>query len=90
MPTIAEAGLPGYEVNVWYGLFVPRGTPARMISKIAYDTNRVLKSAEIRERFAGQGVDAAETTPEEFKSYFQSDVRKWAKVVKATGVSVDR
>jgi tripartite-type tricarboxylate transporter receptor subunit TctC len=89
VPTIAEAGVPGYEVNVWYGLFAPRGTPKHIVSTIASEVNRVLKTPEIQERFAAQGVEAAETTPDQFKIYFQSDIRKWANVVKAAGVHVD-
>jgi tripartite-type tricarboxylate transporter receptor subunit TctC len=89
VPTIAEAGLPGFEVNVWYGLFGPRGTPANIRAKIASDVSALLKTAEMRERFTALGVDAEPTGPAEFSAYFRNDVEKWRKVVKAAGVSAD-
>lgn len=89
VPTIAEAGVPGFEVNVWYGLFAPRGTPPKLVARIAADVARILKSAETRERYAGLGADAEGTTPAEFTRYFRGDVEKWAKVVKAAKVSAE-
>jgi tripartite-type tricarboxylate transporter receptor subunit TctC len=89
VPTIAEAGIPGFEVNVWYGLFAPRGTPAKVVSKIATDVSRLLKTPEMRERLTGLGVDAEGTTPQEFKAYFRADLEKWRKVVQAAAVSAD-
>jgi len=89
VPTMIEAGVPGYEVNVWYGLFAPRGTPAAVIEKISTDYNRQLKVAEFQERMTGLGVDAAGNTPAEFKAMFAEEVTKWAKVVKAAHVALD-
>jgi tripartite-type tricarboxylate transporter receptor subunit TctC len=83
----SEAGLPGFEVNVWYGLFVPRGTPAIIVDKIAADVNQLLKTPEMRERLTALGAEG--TTPAEFQAYFRSDMDKWRKVVKASGVSGD-
>ncbi len=89
VPTIAEAGVPGFEVNVWYGLFVPRGTPPKIIEKISADVSRIVKTPEMRERFAGLGADSEGTTPAEFSRYFRADVAKWTKVVKAAKLSSD-
>ncbi len=89
VPAIAEAGVPGFEVNVWYGLFAPRGTSPKIIAKISADVSRIVKAPEMRERLAGLGADAEGTTPEAFKNYFRADVEKWAKVVKAAKVSAD-
>jgi len=89
VPTMIEAGVPGYEVNVWYGLFAPRGTPQQVVARIAADVNRQLKSPEMQERFAGLGVDAAGTTPAEFGVLFRTEVEMWAKVVKAANVRLD-
>jgi tripartite-type tricarboxylate transporter receptor subunit TctC len=89
VPTISEAGLPGFEVNVWYGLFAPRGTAPKVIDKIASDVNRLLNTPEMRERFTALGVEAEGTTPAEFKAYFRDDMEKWRKVVRAAGVSAD-
>jgi len=81
--TIAEAGVPGFEVNVWYGLFAPRGTPQKIVVKIAADVSRIVKTPEMRERFAGLGADSEGTTPAAFRNYFRGDVEKWAKVIRA-------
>jgi tripartite-type tricarboxylate transporter receptor subunit TctC len=89
VPTIAEAGVPGFEVNVWYGLFAPRGTPQHIVAKISADVSRVVKTAEMRERFAGLGADAEGTTPAEFRNYFRGDIAKWSKVVKAAKLSAE-
>jgi tripartite-type tricarboxylate transporter receptor subunit TctC len=89
VPTMVEAGVPGYVVNVWYGLFAPRGTPAAVIEKISADYNRQLKVPEFQERMTGLGVDAAGNTPAEFKAMFAEEVTKWAKVVKAAKVVLD-
>jgi tripartite-type tricarboxylate transporter receptor subunit TctC len=89
VPTMVEAGVPGYEVNVWYGLFAPRGTPPAVIEKISADYNRQLKAPEFQERMRGLGVDAAGSTPAEFKAFFAEEVAKWAKVVKAAKVALD-
>lgn len=89
VPPIAEAGVPGFEVNVWYGLFAPRGTPRAIIEKISADVSRIVKAAETRERFAGLGADSEGTTPAAFATYFRSDVEKWAKVVKSARLAAD-
>lgn len=89
VPTIAEAGLPGFEVNVWYGLFAPRATPPRTVERIAADVTALLRTGEMRERFAALGVDAEGGTPEAFKVYFVNDIERWRKVVRAAGVQGD-
>ena len=87
VPTIAEAALPGFEVNVWYGLFAPRGTPPRVVEKIASDVGKLLKNPETRERFSGLGVEAEGGDTAHFKTYFRNDLEKWRKVVRTAGVS---
>jgi len=89
VPTIAEAGVPGFEVNIWYGLFAPRGTPQKIVGKISADVSRIVRTPETRERFAGLGAESEGTTPAEFSKYFRGDVEKWAKVVKAAKISAD-
>jgi tripartite-type tricarboxylate transporter receptor subunit TctC len=89
VPTMVEAGVPGYVVNVWYGIFAPRGTPAAVVEKISADYNRQLKSADFQKRMTGLGVDAAGNTPAEFKAMFAEEVEKWAKVVKAAKIALD-
>ncbi len=89
VPTIAEAGVPGFEVNIWYGLFAPRGTPQHIVAKMAADVSRIVKTPETRERFAGLGAESEGTTPAEFQTYFRADVAKWTKVVRAAKVSAE-
>jgi tripartite-type tricarboxylate transporter receptor subunit TctC len=89
VPTMIEAGVPGYEVNVWYGLFAPRGTPKDVVAKIAADVTRQLKSPDFQERLTALGVDAAGGTPAEFKALFAREVETWAKVVKAAKITLD-
>jgi len=87
--TMMEAGVPGYEVNVWYGLFAPAGTPKNVVARIAADVDRQLKSREFQERLTALGVDAAGGTPAEFKALFTREVETWAKVVKAARITLD-
>jgi len=89
VPTIAEAGVPGYEVSLWYGLLAPARTPKDIAAKIAADTARALKSPEAQERFTTLGVETVGSTPAQFKEFVASELGKWSKVVKATGISVE-
>jgi len=89
VPTLAEAGVPGYEVNVWYGLFAPSGTSKSVLAKMAADINKQLKMADFQDRLTALGVDAAGGTPAQFKALFAEEVVKWAKVVKAAKVVLD-
>jgi tripartite-type tricarboxylate transporter receptor subunit TctC len=86
VPTVAEAGVPGYEVDVWYGLFVPRTTPNDMVSRLATDARRVLMDKANHERFVGLGVDPVGGTPAEFQNLLVSDTQKWGRVIKAAGI----
>ncbi len=86
VPTFAEAGLPGFQPQVWYGLVAPRGTPKSVIAKIATDVTAIVNSAQIKERFMALGVESARLTPEEFGAYLKSEIDSWAKVVKAAGL----
>ncbi len=86
VPTVAEAGVPGYEVDVWYGLFVPRTTPNDMVSRLATDARRVLMDKANHERFIGLGVDPVGGTPTEFQNLLVSDTQKWGRVIKAAGI----
>jgi tripartite-type tricarboxylate transporter receptor subunit TctC len=86
VPTVAEAGVPGYEVDIWYGLFVPRATPAEMVSRLAADARRVLLDKANHERFVGLGVDPVGGTPAEFQKLLASDTLKWGRVIKAAGI----
>jgi tripartite-type tricarboxylate transporter receptor subunit TctC len=87
VPTVAEAGVPGYEVGVWFGFAAPAGTPAPIIAKLNAEIVKILKSPEVVEKFAAQGVDVIGSTPEQFAAHLREQSTKWAKVVKDAGVT---
>jgi tripartite-type tricarboxylate transporter receptor subunit TctC len=89
VPTIAEAGLPGFEASSWFGVFAPAGTPPELIARLNKEIVKALSSAELKERLAGQGAEAVGDSPEQFAAHIKSETAKWAKVVKASGATVD-
>ena len=89
LPTIAESGLPGYEVTQWYGMQVPTGTPKDVIAKINGEVGKILAMPDIIEKLASLGAESAPSTPELMTAYVKSETEKWAKVVKASGAKVD-
>jgi tripartite-type tricarboxylate transporter receptor subunit TctC len=90
LPTIAESGLPGYEVIGWNGLIAPAGTPRAVVAKINAEVSRALKQPELVQRLSGAFYDtAASNTPEQFATYIRQEIAKWAKLVKETGAKVD-
>ena len=84
-PTIAEAGVPGFEYSTWYGLLAPAATPRAIVAKLNKTTVGVLESAEIQKRFVAQGMDPVPCTAAEFSAKLKTETEKWTKVVKATG-----
>ncbi len=86
VPSIAEAGVPGYEATQWFGVLAPAGTPRPIIDKLNAEMVKLLKSPDVRERFIADGTDPAPTTPEEFAAYIKSETDKWTKVIKAAGI----
>lgn len=86
LPTIAEAGLPGYEANNWNGFFVAAKTPRPIIARLNKEIAAALNAPDIKEFLFKQGLDAAPGTPEEFAAYMKSEMAKWAKVIKAAGI----
>lgn len=89
LPTVAEAGVPGYELNSWYGVLAPAHTSPEIVNKLGSEIIRVLRLPDVRERMLHEGVEPAGTTPEEFGAYIRSEIAKWTRVVKATGARVD-
>ena len=89
VPTMQEAGVPGYEVNVWYGMLVPAATPKPIIDKLNTELVKVLNSPEVKERMAKEGAEPMPTTPAEFAAFQKAEVIKWAKVVKDSGATAD-
>ncbi len=89
VPTIAEAGVPGYEATSWFGMFAPAGTPAPVVAKLNATIVKVLAQPDIKKKLAEQGAEAAGETPEQFAAFIQKESVKWGKVVKESGASVD-
>lgn len=89
VPTVAEAGLPGFEVNNWYGVYVPTGTPKEVVSKIHTDVMKALQTPEVKKRMLDSGIIAVWSTPEQFVAFQQAETRKWAKVIKDANIKVE-
>lgn len=90
VPTTAEAGLPGVEIEIWLGMFAPKGTPRNVVTRLNAEINRVLEMPEVRERIAPGGIGEAKGgTPEQFENHVRSELAKWATVVKASGARVN-
>ncbi len=88
-PTVAESGLPGYEVNSWYGVFAPPGLAKELVTKINADIVAVLGAADVRERLAALGAEPQPMSADDFGRFVRADIAKWAKVVKESGAKVD-
>jgi tripartite-type tricarboxylate transporter receptor subunit TctC len=89
VPTIAEAGVPGYEFEAWYALFAPAKTPRHVVEKINGDVNRALREPDIRQRLAAIGMEPMGGSEEAFARYFQAEIAKWAKVVRDAKISAE-
>jgi tripartite-type tricarboxylate transporter receptor subunit TctC len=89
LPTMIESGYPGFEAGNWIGVVVPSGTPRPVVEKVAADMARAVRSPDVKEKFAMQGIDALGTSPEEFRRLLRTDVEKWGKVVRETGAKAD-
>ncbi|HEX2825064.1 MAG TPA: tripartite tricarboxylate transporter substrate binding protein [Burkholderiales bacterium] len=86
VPTISEAGVPGYEAVQWYGVLAPAHTPKEIVARLHKELVTILRSPDVKERFAADGGDAGGNSPEEFARYIRSETEKWAKVAKAAGI----
>jgi tripartite-type tricarboxylate transporter receptor subunit TctC len=89
VPTIAESGFPGFDVSPWWGILAPAGTDMGIVRKINSEVGDILRTKEMGDFLATQGAEPFITSPEEFLKILQADVEKWAKVVKAAGVSLN-
>jgi len=89
LPTIAESGVPGFEVTSWTGLCAPAGLPKSILAKLNADLVKVLNMPDTQRRFSEQGIDPAPTTPDQFSAFIKSEVAKWAKVAKEAGITAE-
>ena len=89
VPTMADAGLPGFDVSTWFGVFAPAGTPAPIVARLNGAMTAALRSAEMRDRLARMGADPAPGTPEQFSELLRSELAKYQQIVKFSGARVD-
>jgi tripartite-type tricarboxylate transporter receptor subunit TctC len=89
IPTVAEAGVPGYEATIWLGLMAPAGTPRPVLDRLSSEVNKVINAPEVKENWGKQGAQPMGMTPDEFGRFVREDVTKWSKLVKDTGMKVD-
>ena len=89
VPTVAESGFPGYEVNGWNGLLAPAGTPREIVMKLYSEIAKSLKQPEVRDRLAAGGLDPVGTTPEQFLAYIKAEIVKWEKIIKQSGARAE-
>jgi tripartite-type tricarboxylate transporter receptor subunit TctC len=89
LPTMGEAGLPGFDVSAWFGLFAPAGTPPEIVTRVQAEAVRALRSPEVRERIAALGFDPLGMTTEESAAYVKAETARWAKIIKASGARAD-
>ena len=87
IPTLAEAGLKGYEVTTWHGLLAPAGTPAPILVRLSQEVARALQSPEVTQRFAANGAEPVASTPAQFGDFMRAEIRKWTDTVRAAGLT---
>jgi tripartite-type tricarboxylate transporter receptor subunit TctC len=89
VPTIAESGVPGYEINNWYGIFVPAGTPDNIIQRLNAETIKAVRKPELRAKLIAAGLEPVWNTPAEFSAYVRSETVKWGKIVTDSGATAN-
>ena len=89
LPTMAESGLPGFELSTWFAFFAPAGTPRAIVDRISGDMRRVLMQPDMKERLAAIGVDIRASTPDELATFQRAELAKWGKIIKDSGATVD-
>ena len=89
VPTVSEAGVPGYEATIWLGLMAPKGTPKDIVDKLNATINQALRQGEVRQQWAKQGAVPMVMSPAEFEKYLNDDIQKWGAVIKAANIKVD-
>ncbi len=89
VPTMAESGVAGYDLQSWQAIFAPAGVPAPILSRLQTEVAKILKSPEIVERLGKLGMEASTMTPEQFAAFQAAEIAKWAKVIKAGNIKID-
>ncbi len=89
IPTLAEAGVPGYDMTPWYGVLAPAGLPKPLLARLNGELVRIVDSVELRDRFASQGVDLVSSTPEAFAALIRSEIPRWRVIIRQSGARAD-
>jgi len=89
LPTITEAGLPGFETVAWFGVLAPAGTPPEVVNRLSAEIAKIAKSPEIREKLVAMGAEPVGSTPEEFKAVIDRDIAKWKPLAQKVGIKID-
>jgi tripartite-type tricarboxylate transporter receptor subunit TctC len=89
LPTMTEAGLPGFDISTWFGLMAPAGTPKEVVARWNRDLVKILESPDMKQKLALQGAESTPMTPEAFAAFIASEVPKYAKIIKASGATID-
>jgi tripartite-type tricarboxylate transporter receptor subunit TctC len=89
IPTVAESGLPGYEVIGWYGVFAPNGASTHIVTRLNSEVERIVKIPEVRERLLSLGTEPFTATPAQFATFVKAEVAKWAKVIKDANIKAN-
>jgi tripartite-type tricarboxylate transporter receptor subunit TctC len=89
VPTLAESGVAGFDVSPWYGVVVPAATPKEIVARLHDTTVTALRNPEVKKRFAGTDLETVGSTPEQFGAHIRSEVAKWAKVIKDSGMQIE-
>ncbi|HKQ28651.1 MAG TPA: tripartite tricarboxylate transporter substrate-binding protein, partial [Burkholderiales bacterium] len=89
VPSVHEAGVPGYDVTVWFGVLTVAGTPREVVQRLNAEMVRILTSTEVKERFAKVGVEVVADSPEHFSAFLKSEVARWGKVVRDANIKAD-
>ena len=89
IPSVSESGVPGYEASSWFGLLAPAGTPREIVTRLNTDALKTLRMREVHDLLVRQGMDPAGSTPAEFDAYLRSEIAKWTRVVKESGIKAN-
>src|SRR5688572_20929122 len=89
LPTIAESGLPGFDISTWFGVFAPAGTPREALDRLHAEFAKALAAPDVREKMVNMGAEPVGNRPEEFAAFVGAEAEKYARVIKASGAKVD-
>jgi tripartite-type tricarboxylate transporter receptor subunit TctC len=89
LPTVAEAGVPGYQASNWYGFAAPEKTPRAIIVKLNQEFARIMAAADVRDKLLSVGMEPTTSTPAQFTDFVRAEIAKWARVVKTAGIHAD-